>query len=281
MFPDSPLPPLLLPRYDGKEFHQILENELGETRLHQVLTNVVISSFDIKRNKPVIFTNSELEKSPELDAKMSDICYSTAAVPIYFPPHYFVTNDSNGNKVEFNLVYGGLVADDPALLALSIATRRSMEANPAFAPIRSLNYKKLLLLSLGTGTTSEFDATYTAQETAYWGAIEWLFHNNFKPLTQMAAAGSSYMNDYYISTVFQALNAEKNYLRVQENALTGSTTKMDDASMENMKLLVDVGNNLLKKPASNDNSETNEEALKRFAKLLSERKKLRANKASY
>ncbi|MBV7596192.1 hypothetical protein KVQ91_23830, partial [Escherichia coli] len=98
---------------------------------------------------------------------------------------------------------------------------------------------------------------------------------------QMTNAASSYMTDYYISTVFQARHSQNNYLRVQENALTGTTTEMDDASEANMELLVQVGETLLKKPVSKDSPETYEEALKRFAKLLSDRKKLRANKASY
>ncbi|XP_015161448.1 probable inactive patatin-3-Kuras 1 [Solanum tuberosum] len=101
------------------------------------------------------------------------------------------------------------------------------------------------------------------------------------PLWEMRSAASSYMNDYYLSTVFQALDSQNNYLRVQENALTGTATKFDDASMANMILLVQVGENLLKKSVSEDNHETYEVALKRFAKLLSDRKKLRANKASF
>nr|Q2MY56.1 RecName: Full=Patatin group D-2; Flags: Precursor [Solanum tuberosum]ABC55682.1 patatin protein group D-2 [Solanum tuberosum] len=264
------------PKYDGKYLMQVLQENLGETRVHQALTEVAISSFDIKTNKPVIFTKSDLAKSPELDAKMYDICYSTAAAPTYFPPHYFTTNTINGDKYEFNLVDGAVATvADPALLSISVATRLA-EKDPAFASIRSLNYKKMLLLSLGTGTTSEFDKTYTAEETAKWGAIQWML-----VIQRMTDAASSYMTDYYLSTVFQAQNSQKNYLRVQENALTGTTTEMDDASEANMESLVQVGENLLKKPVSKDNPETYEEALKRFAKLLSDRKKLRANKASY
>ncbi|WMV40274.1 hypothetical protein MTR67_033659 [Solanum verrucosum] len=163
--------PIIGPKYDGKYLMQILQENFGETRLHQALTEVAISSFDIKTNKPVIFTKSNLTNSPELDAKMYDICYSTAAAPTYFPPHYFVTNTSNGDKYEFNLVDGGVATvADPALLSLSVATRLA-EEDPAFASIRSLNYKQMLLLSLGTGTNSEFDKTYTAEEAAKWGII--------------------------------------------------------------------------------------------------------------
>jgi len=51
--------------------------------------------------------------------------------------------------------------------------------------------------------------------------------------------------------------------KYQENALTGSTTAMDNATEANMKLLVQVGENLLKKQNSKEDPETNEEALKR------------------
>ncbi|XP_049378573.1 probable inactive patatin-3-Kuras 1 isoform X6 [Solanum stenotomum] len=263
------------PKYDGKYLMQVLQEKLGETRVHQALTEVAISSFDIKTNKPVIFTKSNLAKTPELDAKMYDICYSTAAAPTYFPPHYFATNTSNGDQYDFNLVDGDVAAGDPSLLSISVATRLAQE-DPAFASIRSLNYKQMLLLSLGTGTTSELYKNYTAEEAAKWGILQWLL-----PLQEMRSAASSYMNDYYLSTVFQALDSQNNYLRVQENALTGTATKFDDASVANMILLVQVGENLLKKSVSEDNHETYEVALKRFAKLLSDRKKFRANKASF
>ncbi|XP_049378572.1 probable inactive patatin-3-Kuras 1 isoform X5 [Solanum stenotomum] len=277
IFSPRPLFPIIPgPKYNSTYLMQVIKEKLGETRLNQTLTEVVISAFDIKTNEPVIFTKSSLAESPELNAKMYDICYSTAAAPTYFAPHYFATTTSNGDPYEFNLVDGGVATvGDPSLLSISVATRLAQE-DPAFASIRSLNYKQMLLLSLGTGTTSELYKNYTAEEAAKWGILQWLL-----PLQEMRSAASSYMNDYYLSTVFQALDSQNNYLRVQENALTGTATKFDDASVANMILLVQVGENLLKKSVSEDNHETYEVALKRFAKLLSDRKKFRANKASF
>nr|XP_009780151.1 PREDICTED: MADS-box transcription factor 17-like [Nicotiana sylvestris]XP_016436586.1 PREDICTED: MADS-box transcription factor 17-like [Nicotiana tabacum] len=52
-------------------------------------------------------------------------------------------------------------------------------------------------------------------------------------------------------------------LNFNENALTGTTTQMDNATEANMNLLVQVGENLSKKPVSKENPETNEEALKK------------------
>ena len=72
----------------------------------------------------------------------------------------------------------------------------------------------------------------------------------------------------------------------QYDTLTGDAALLDLATEENMKRLVEIGNELLKKPVSRVNLETgkfeavegegtNEEALARFAKLLSMEKKLR------
>lgn len=75
-------------------------------------------------------------------------------------------------------------------------------------------------------------------------------------------------------------------LKWQEETLTGDTSSVDVASAGNLQALVDVGNGLLKKAVSRMNLETgrsevaqgegtNEEALTRFAKLISDERKLR------
>ncbi|KAH0740075.1 hypothetical protein KY290_033118 [Solanum tuberosum] len=230
-----------------------------------------------ENDRPFAAANETLAESPELNAKMYDICYSTAAAPTYFAPHYFVTTTSNGDPFEFNLVDGGVATvGDPALLSVTVAMKHAENEDPAFASIKSMNYTKILLLSLGTGTTSDID-TYTPNETANWYDIRWL------PVIQkMTNAGSAYMTDYYLSTAFKALGSQDNYLRVQENALTGSTDSWDNATLANMQLLKQVGENLLNKQVSKDNpNETYADALIRFATKLSDRNKLRANKASY
>ena len=48
------------PKYDGKYLHNILKEKLGQTKLHQTLTNVVIPTFDIKRLQPTIFSTYQV-----------------------------------------------------------------------------------------------------------------------------------------------------------------------------------------------------------------------------
>ncbi|MCD7459918.1 Patatin-17 [Datura stramonium] len=59
IFPPGRPFPIHGPKYDGKALHQVLQEKLGETRLHQALTDVVLPTFDIKKNKPIIFAKSE------------------------------------------------------------------------------------------------------------------------------------------------------------------------------------------------------------------------------
>jgi patatin-like phospholipase/acyl hydrolase len=51
------------PSYDGKYLHEVVRQKLGNTRLHQTLTNVVIPTFDIKRLQPTIFSSFEVSLS--------------------------------------------------------------------------------------------------------------------------------------------------------------------------------------------------------------------------
>lgn len=75
----------------------------------------------------------------------------------------------------------------------------------------------------------------------------------------------------------------------QEDALIDDTSSVDMATTENLETLIEIGNKLLNKNVSRVNLETgryepvkgegtNADALKRFAKILSDEKKLRTVK---
>ena len=48
------------PKYNGKYLREVIEDFLGDTRLTQTLTNVVIPCFDIKKLQPVIFSSYQV-----------------------------------------------------------------------------------------------------------------------------------------------------------------------------------------------------------------------------
>ncbi|XP_071742667.1 patatin-like protein 2 [Rutidosis leptorrhynchoides] len=273
------------PKYTGEHLHNIIEEKLQEKRLHETLTNVVIPTFDIKYLQPTIFSSFMLNKVPSLDAKLSDICIGTSAAPTYLPSHSFQTEDSEGNALrEFNLIDGGVAANNPTLVAISEVTKEITRGSPNFFPIKPTEYGRFLVLSLGTGT-AELQEKYDATKSSSWGVLGWLAGGGSTPLVDVFSQASVDMADYHISTVFQALHSEENYLRIQDDTLSGDLTAMDLATEENMENLVKVGENLLKKPVTRVNlgtgicepyhPTTNEMALKKFAGILHKEKSVR------
>ncbi|KAL1315639.1 hypothetical protein AAHE18_16G273500 [Arachis hypogaea] len=264
------------PKYDGKYLHGVVKEKLGDIRLHETITNVVIPTFDIKCLQPIIFSSYQIKSWPCLDAKLSDICISTSAAPTYLPAHNFTNKDSKGNNVhEFNLVDGGVCANNPTLVAMNQLTKQMIDENVDFFPIKPSDYSRFLIISIGTGTAKN-EEKFNAKVAAKWGLLDWL--------TQ--------------ATLTRALHSEENYLRIQDDTLIGNDSSVDISTKENLERLCQIGDNLLKKPVSRVNLEngqieplenggTNEEALKRFAKILSQERRLRdmrsphTKKASY
>ncbi|KAK1287504.1 hypothetical protein QJS10_CPB19g01667 [Acorus calamus] len=274
------------PRYTGKFLHEVIKEKLGDTRLHQTLTNVVIPSFDIKRLQPTIFSTYEVESKTSLDALLSDICIGTSAAPTYFPAHYFENRDSEGKVREFNLIDGGVASNNPALLAMGEVTKEIFKGNPDFFPIKPMDYGRFLVISIGTGS-AKGEGKYSAKAASKWGVLGWLVSGGSTPLVDVFMQSSADMVDIHISVVFQALHSGRNYLRIQDDTLSGTVSSVDIATKENLENLVKIGEGLLKKPVSRINLDTgifepirngegtNEEALRRFAKLLSDERRLR------
>ncbi|KAI4997473.1 hypothetical protein ZWY2020_052815 [Hordeum vulgare] len=202
------------PCYDGKYLHEVVRKKLGSGRLHQTLTNVVIPTFDIRRLQPTIFLSYEIFAS---------------ARPLLQLAHYFKTEDSHGNTKEFNLIDGGVAANNLQIF----------KQDSDFFPIKPMDYGRFLVISIGTGS-SKFEEKYDAQKAKSWGVLDWLLSSGSTPLVDFFTRASADMVDIHIATIFNALHSEQNYLRIQNN----------------LEKLVNVGELLLKKPVSWANLET-------------------------
>uniref|UniRef100_A0A7C9D684 Patatin n=3 Tax=Opuntia streptacantha TaxID=393608 RepID=A0A7C9D684_OPUST len=274
------------PKYSGKYLHKLVRELLGEIRLHQALTNVVIPTFDIKNLQPVLFSSVKVLNSPDMDALLSDICIGTSAAPTYFPAHYFVSKDEQGNTTrEFNLIDGGIAANNPTLVAISEVTKQVLKKDPDFFPISPMDYERLLVISLGTGSSMN-EQKYDAKMASKWGVVSWLYDNGSTPLLDAYSQAMVDMIDFYNCVAFEAYHSQNNYLRIQDDTLTGTVASVDVTTQDNLEELVKIGEALLKKPVSRvdpdtgnyqpiPNADTNEEALIKFAQKLSEEKRYR------
>lgn len=93
-------------------------------------------------------------------------------------------------------------------------TKQITKGNTDFFPIKPNDYRRFLVLSLGTGDRM-IDKKFNARECAGWGMFSWLTHNNCTPIIDVFTQASSDMVDLHLSTVFQALHSEPNYIRIQ------------------------------------------------------------------
>ncbi|PON43969.1 Patatin-related protein [Parasponia andersonii] len=280
---------LVSPKYDGKYLHELLKKLLGTTKLHDTLTNVVIPTFDIKKLQPIIFSTYTAEDHKVLDANLSDICISTSAAPTYLPAHHFTNKDENGKNEEFHLIDGGVCANNPSLVAISEVTKMILKHDPKFSTFASEDFR-FLLISLGTGS-NRTEKKYDAKTCAMWGPVSWIFYNGSTPITDVFMEASSDMVDYHNTLVFEAFRSKDNLLRIEDETLHGDLASVDKSTPENLRDLENTGKNLLKKPVSRlnlgtglhepiPNAGTNEDAIKRFAKLLSDERKLRKSNAN-
>ncbi|XP_058075563.1 patatin-like protein 2 [Magnolia sinica] len=263
---------LMGPRYIGKHARKLIHKTLGPTRISDALTDVVIPAFDIKLLQPTIFSTSEAKIDMSKDAMLADICTATSAVPTYLPAHYFETQDSQGRVRSFNLIGGGVVANNPALLAMRHVTREVFKRNPDFYPVKPVDYGRFLIISLGSGNMKN-DKRYNASNAAKWGLPGWLRSNGGVPLVDTFTRASDFMVHFHISVTLQVLGSQSNYLRIQDDELTGDAASLDIATETNMENLVKIGHGLLQKPSKNGG--TNGQALSRFAKMLSQERRIR------
>ncbi|RZC54760.1 hypothetical protein C5167_013612 [Papaver somniferum] len=279
------------PKYSGNYFRSLVRQLLGDTKISQTLSSIVIPTFDIRLLQPIIFSTSEAKRDVSKDALLSDVCISTCAAPTYFPSHYFKTEDSEGKVLKrFNLIDGGVAANNPTLLAMTSITNDLLDNNEDLAPISATDYRKYMIISIGTGNAKN-ERKYKSSVVSKWGVLGWLYDGGNVPLIDAFCQASADMVDIHASTLFRALHCQENYLRIETYDLVGNTASVDISTKKNMQKLIQIGQDLLKKTMCRVNLEngiseeiegacTNEEALIRFVKVLSNERRARLAKSA-
>ncbi|XP_015698321.1 patatin-like protein 1 [Oryza brachyantha] len=279
------------PKYDGGYLRGLVRSELGEAKVGDTLTNVVIPTFDVRLLQPVIFSTYDAKHSPLKNALLSDVCIGTSAAPTYLPAHCFTTDDGAGKTRVYNLIDGGVAANNPTMVTMTMIMEEIIANGKAASYLEKTECGRFVVLSIGTGLTSSEEHRYTAEDCSQWGALRWLRHRGMAPIIDIFMAGSSDMVDIHVGVKFQLLHSERNYLRIQEHlqddALRGTAAAaLDAATPENMDRLVDVGKRMLEQEVTRVDVETgkyekvpdegsNRDALIRMARTLSEERAAR------
>ncbi|KAG8078753.1 hypothetical protein GUJ93_ZPchr0007g6129 [Zizania palustris] len=251
------------PKYNGKYLHKLINDLLGNTRMKGTLTNVVIPTFDVKRVKPIIFSTFKARSNLLKNARLADVCIGTSAAPTFLPAYYFQTVDHTGASQSFNIIDGGLAANNPTLVAMGEITKQIRQKSKEFPETEPLDYRKYLVISLGWDDTM--------------------------PLLNMFFHASSDMSDTVVADLFNAIGCSHQLLRIQDHNIPIRAISNDLSTANHLQQLVKIGENLLNKRLSKKECEKNNidlvpscrdhvtyaDMLTRYAKLLSDERKLR------
>lgn len=206
---------LLEEKYPSDPIEEVLQEALGDARLSDALTPVLVTSYDIERRQPVFFKSHRADE-PGRDVSMWQAARATSAAPTYFEPERI--DLEGGARAHQSLVDGGVFANNPAMCAYV-----ESQDHRFFDPDDDV-----VLLSLGTG---ELTRPIPHEDAVGWGLAQWA-----QPLLGVVFDGVSDAVDYQLRTVLGRDRAPGGYWRLQVRLDEGSDD-LDDASRTNLRVL--------------------------------------------
>ncbi len=148
--------------YASTHIEEVLKEYFGETHLCDCLTDVLVTSHDIKSGRPYYYSSRLGKMREEENHALSEVARSTSAAPTFFQPN--VTQDIyNQNMI---LVDGGVLANNPSVLAYAEAKeiykkRKKNVQNKDYADMATKGFEPetapddydlpFYMLSIGTG----------------------------------------------------------------------------------------------------------------------------------
>ncbi len=198
-------------KYPRANLQSALDHYLGDARLKDALTDLLIAAYETEQRFPFFFKRRRAREDAAHDFAISDVAYATSAAPTYFEPLRLETDDT----VEwFSLIDGGVYASNPAMCAYAEARRHHPD-------------REVMMVSLGTG---ELTRSLAHDDVEGWGLREWIWPHT--PLLNVMFDGMSDTVDYQLTQLLD----EGLYFRFQPK-LDLASDNMDDASAENLRAL--------------------------------------------
>ena len=213
---------LLQEKYPDAGLMAALDEYLGDTRLADALTEVLVPAYDLEHRQAFFFRSSKAETDDSYNFLMRDAARATSAAPTYFEPLGLdgIAGDDNST---YSLVDGGVYANNPAMCGFIEARVRHPEA------------RRFVVLSLGTG---EQMRPIHQEEAENWGLINWA-----RPILGVVFDGVSDTVDYQLNQMLSSATSPfpgSRYLRIQPQ-LVIANDDMDDASAANIAALKQLG----------------------------------------
>ncbi|MEO1448417.1 MAG: patatin-like phospholipase family protein [Bacteroidota bacterium] len=270
-------------KFPRENIEAVLKEYFGETQLSDMLTDLLITSYNTETKKPFYFKSSDYREDPEKENFLiTQITRSTSAAPTYFPPNKvpyrgMISMLSRDNKVvnkqlqHLSLIDGGVFANNPSMLAyIEARTRwrddawreqqgltRLVKSRGMQAEVQATDWEvPLLMLSIGTGDPK---TPYNYEKVNGWGMVSWVL-----PLLDILMQGVSETVDYQLQHLLPDYeDGTPRYVRLNIDLEEGHDN-MDDPSEENTSRLEDYADRILDRPV-------NKQRLTQVADLLVQR----------
>jgi patatin-like phospholipase/acyl hydrolase len=199
---------LLDERYSDAGLDAALRRYLGDARLADALTPVLVTAYALEERRPFFFKSRRAREDPARDYPMRVVARATSAAPTYFEPES--VRSERGDEV--GLVDGGVCVVNPAMSAYAEARRQGVDV--------------ALVASLGTGQQTR---PIDSKRARGWGELAWA-----RPLIDVVFDGMSDVVDYQL----RQLLAVDRYFRLQVELRT-ARDELDDATPSNLRRLQD------------------------------------------
>ncbi len=193
-------------RYDDAALNATLAAYLGEARLKDALTDILVTAYDVKDRFAFFFRSSRARSDDSYDFSMAAAARATSAAPSYFEP--VEVTDAAGART-YPLIDGGVYAINPAMCAYAEVVGASADIS--------------VLAALGTGS---YTRSYDIDALRGWGRLEWA-----QPLLDIVFDGVADTVDFQATTLSRG-----RYRRLQAE-LRYASDALDDAGEANLRRL--------------------------------------------
>lgn len=196
----------------------------GDTRLGHTKTRVCIPTYNSVAGKAHVYKTAHHEGLiRDYQIPAHDVALSTAAAPVFFPPHSFEykqVGSSNSIEVKLNLD-GGLIANNPAHIGI-------VEAHHSLG----IALSDLRVLSLGTGH-SVFVESNSSRGFGFW-----YWGNPKARLMDMMFSAQSQNTDNLIKFLNNGLGEGEEskfyYKRIQHEFQKGTAVRLDETNPDQL-----------------------------------------------
>ncbi len=210
-------------RYPNTGISEALQDVFGDAKLTDVLTDVMVTSYDIERRMPWFFRSHRAKQVDQCNFLLRDVVRATTAAPTFFEPAQLHNHDDPDHP--FALIDGSMTSINPALCAYVEAREMYPQA------------QDFIVVSLGTGNLTQ---SLPHQEVKNWGLLNWA-----KPLSDIMFDASSRTVDHHIEQLLpRGADNRSRYFRLQKR-IEGVDHRMDDISDASLAMIREWGHELI------------------------------------